>query len=123
MGLGVDNFTSCSLQNLGDNIYNPVAEDEERVISIEIAEEMTKDKIAHLILERSQLYYHPYNSENFPRLLDGFYKTTIEGLTPPDPFLVKVTGTQLEYFNGTQMKGGSKIEYGQVLHVFQRYFL
>ena len=50
-----------------------------------------------------------------PRLLDGFYKMTIEGLTPPDPFLLKVTGTKLEYYDGTQMKGESKIEYGQVL--------
>ena len=71
----------------------------------------------HLILEKSQQYYHPYNSENFPRLLDGFYKTTIEGLTPPDPFLVKVTGTKLEHFFGTQIKAVSKIEYGQVLNI------
>ena len=40
---------------------------------------------------------------------------TIEGHAPPDPFLVKVTGTKLEYYDGTQKKGESKIEYGQVL--------
>ena len=36
------------------------------------------------------------HDEYCPRLLHGFYKATIEGLTPPDPFLVKVTGTKLE---------------------------
>ena len=52
---------------------------------------------------------------HFTKLLDGFYKMTIEGHAPPDPFLVKVTGTKLEYYDGTQKKGESKIEYGQVL--------
>ena len=122
MRITIADFTLCSLQNLGDKIYNPVAEDEERVISIEMTEDMTKDEIANLLLEKSQQYYHPYNSKNCPRLLDGCYKKVIEDLTPPDPFLVKVTGTQLEYCSGTELKGGSNVVYGQVLHVISEIF-
>ena len=53
--------------------------------------------------------------EYCPRLLDGFYRATIEGLTPPDPYVVKIRGTKLEYYLGTQIESKSKIEYGQVL--------
>ena len=98
-------------------MYEPVTEKEERVISIEISDQMAKHKIVDLILERSQQYYHSYNSKTCPRLLDGFYKSTVEGFTPPAQHLVKVTGTKLEFCFGTQTYEGPKLEYGQVLYV------
>ena len=39
-------------QELGKTLYNPVADDEENVISIPISSQMTKKDISDLILEK-----------------------------------------------------------------------
>ena len=43
---------SFKFQKMGETLYNPVADDEENVISIPISSQMTKKDIADAILER-----------------------------------------------------------------------
>ena len=45
------------MQGFGDWIYEPAAEEEEKVISVAITAQMTRDEIVDLILEKSQQYY------------------------------------------------------------------
>ena len=50
---------SSNIQEIGEWLHEPVTEKEERVISVEITAEMTKDEIVDLILVKCQQYYHP----------------------------------------------------------------
>ena len=52
---------SSNIQEIGEWLHEPVAEKEERVISVEITAQMTKDEIVDLILVKCQQYYHPYH--------------------------------------------------------------
>ena len=52
--------------------------------------------------------------EEIPKFHDGYYKTTVEGIQPADPYVMKVTGSKLQHFNGRGMIGEDTVEYGQV---------
>ena len=49
--------SQCQIQGIGEWLNEPVADEEERVISVEITTQMNRDEIVDLILEKCQQYY------------------------------------------------------------------
>ena len=54
-------------QNSGTEVFEPVDEDEERVINIVIDEKMTKVEVANLILESVRNYCKENNEQEMSR--------------------------------------------------------
>ena len=52
--------------------------------------------------------------EAIPRFHDGYYKTTVEGTPPADPYVMKVTGSKLQHFIGRNITAEDTVKYGQV---------
>ena len=49
-----------------------------------------------------------------PRYHDGYYKTTVEGTPPADPYVMKVTGSKIQHFIGRNITAEDTVKYGRV---------
>ena len=68
-----------SLMGIGKKLYDPVAEDEEGVVSIEIGKAATKEENVNMILDTCHAYYCQQGADRAPlKIQDGHYRIELQ---------------------------------------------
>ena len=68
-----------SLMGIGQKLYEPVTEDEEGVVSIEIGKAATKEENVNMILDTCHAYYSKQGADSAPlKIQDGHYRIELQ---------------------------------------------
>ena len=68
-----------SLMGIGQKLYEPVTEDEEGVVSIEIGKAATKEENVNMILDTCHAYYSKQGTNSAPlKIQDGHYRIELQ---------------------------------------------